>query len=70
MFVDTFTTYRPLLIRIKEEYDHALNYCEKAVNELAALKTRLCILEERWKKDVHEMQANHIHERETLKYIL
>lgn len=66
MFLENFTTYRPLLIRIKEEYDNALNYCERAVNELSEMKTRFCVLEERWKKEMDALQVNHLRERDTL----
>jgi len=56
-FINAFSTYRPLLARIKEQYDAALDHALKSEHENVYLRSELNALEQRKQRAVEEARA-------------
>ena len=57
MFADKFKTYKPLITKIINEYENAVNYYSGQVNELGFLKSKLSTLEQEYFHVKEEMKA-------------
>ena len=56
-FINAFSTYRPLLTRVKEHYDRALDRALRSERENATLRAELAASERRRAREVESMRA-------------
>uniref|UniRef100_A0A7S1T9R7 Translin-associated factor X-interacting protein 1 N-terminal domain-containing protein n=1 Tax=Tetraselmis chuii TaxID=63592 RepID=A0A7S1T9R7_9CHLO len=57
-FIHSFTTYRPLLLRIKSQYDAALDDALESAQENIHMRAELTVVEQRRLKSVEEARVN------------
>ncbi|XP_022535430.2 translin-associated factor X-interacting protein 1 [Astyanax mexicanus] len=65
--IEEFTTYKPLLSTIKNEYDITLAYLQEQIRELKPLRSQLVLLSEQCDKKVLELRKNERAEIRALK---
>jgi len=57
-FIQSFTTYRPLLMKVKGEYDRALDAALRSEHENIHMRAELAALEQRAARKVEEARAD------------